>query len=87
MDIRLMQVNSIAECSKESILQFFRPELSYHLSLRSLFCLSLSDAQDICYCTISHISTKKDSDKPTHLCRDARVLAAQAPIKRMQLKA
>ena len=39
---RLMQVKSIAECSKGSILQYFRPSLSYHLSLRSLFCLLLS---------------------------------------------
>ena len=37
----LMQVKSIAECSK-SILQYFRPPLSYHLSLRPLFCLFLS---------------------------------------------
>ena len=29
-----MQVKSIAECSKGSILQYFRPSLSYHLSLR-----------------------------------------------------
>ena len=36
---RLMQVKSIAECSKESILQSFRPSLSYHLLLRSMFCL------------------------------------------------
>ena len=33
---RLMQVKSIAECS--SILQYFRPKLSYHLLLRPLFC-------------------------------------------------
>ena len=39
---RLMQVKSIAECSKGSILQYFEPSLSYHLSLRSLFCLFLS---------------------------------------------
>ena len=39
---RLMQVKSIAECSKVSILQYFRPSLSYHLTLRSLFCLYLS---------------------------------------------
>ena len=32
----------MAECSKGSILQYFRPSLSYHLSLRSLFCLFLS---------------------------------------------
>ena len=34
-----MQVESIA---KWSILQYFRPSLSYHLSLRPLFCLFLS---------------------------------------------
>ena len=39
---RLMQIKSIAECSKGSILQYFRPSLTYHLSLRSLFCLILS---------------------------------------------
>ena len=33
-----MHVKGIAECSKGSILQYFRPSLSYHLSLRSLFC-------------------------------------------------
>ena len=37
-----MQVKSIAECSKGSILQYFSPSLSYHLSLRSLLCLFLS---------------------------------------------
>ena len=37
-DVRLMQVNSIAEYSKGSILQYFRSSLSYHLTLRSLFC-------------------------------------------------
>ena len=38
----LMQVKSIAECSKGSILQYFLPSLSNHLFLRSLFCLFLS---------------------------------------------
>ena len=37
----LMQVKSIAECSKESILQYFQPSFNYHLSLRSLFCVFL----------------------------------------------
>ena len=32
----------MAECSKESILQYFRPSFTYHLSLRYLFCLFLS---------------------------------------------
>ena len=38
----LMQVKSIAKCSKGSILRYFRPSLNYHLSLRSLLCLFLS---------------------------------------------
>ena len=38
----LMQVKSIAESSKGSILQYLRHSLSYHLSLRPLFCLFLS---------------------------------------------
>ena len=38
----LMQVKSIAERSLGSILQYFPPLLSYHLSLRSLICLFLS---------------------------------------------
>ena len=42
-DYRFMQVKSIEECSKGSILQYFLPSLSYHLSLISLFCLFLSD--------------------------------------------
>ena len=37
-----MQISSIAECSKGSILQYFRSSLDYHLLLRSLFCLYLS---------------------------------------------
>ena len=38
----LMQIKSIAECPKGSILQYFRPSLSYQLSLRPWFCLFLS---------------------------------------------
>ena len=34
---RLMQVKSIVECSKGSILQSFQPSLRYHLLLRSMF--------------------------------------------------
>ena len=41
-DYRLMQVKSIAECSKGINLQYFRPTLSYQLSLRPLICLVLS---------------------------------------------
>ena len=38
----LMHVKSIAEWSKGIILQYFRPSLSYHLSLSFLLCLFLS---------------------------------------------
>ena len=38
----LMQVKSIAECSKGSILQYFRPSLNYQLLSKFLFCLFLS---------------------------------------------
>ena len=41
-DLSFSEVKSIAECSKGSILQYFQPTLSYHLSLRSLFCLFLN---------------------------------------------
>ena len=37
-----MQVKSISECSNGSILQYFPPPLSSHLSLRTLFSLFLS---------------------------------------------
>ena len=36
-----MQVKSIAECFKGSILQYFRPSLSYIFQLRPLFCIFL----------------------------------------------
>ena len=32
-----MQVKSIAECSTGSILQYFRPTLSYHFSFKDLY--------------------------------------------------
>ena len=35
-------VKTVAECSKMSILQYFRPSSSYHLPLIPLFCLFLS---------------------------------------------
>ena len=62
-----MKVKSIAECSKGSILQYFRPSLSYHLSLRSLFCLLLSGRCTQVYCSspflsvLSHLSQLVDS--------------------------
>ena len=40
-DYRLVQVESIAECSPWSILQYFPRSLRYHLSLKPLFCLFL----------------------------------------------
>ena len=53
----LMQVKSIAECSR-SILQYFPPLLSYHLSLRPLFCLFLSGRfrQVLLYFAVIHTS-------------------------------
>ena len=41
-DYRLTQVKCIAECSNGSILQYFRPSLSYYFPLRPFFCLFLS---------------------------------------------
>ena len=41
-DIRSMEVKSVAECCKGSILQYFWPLLSYHLSFRSVFYLVFS---------------------------------------------
>ena len=38
-----LKVGQITECSKGSILQYFRPSISYHSSLRSLFGLILSE--------------------------------------------
>ena len=38
----LMQVKSIAECSKGSILQYFQPSFSYHLPFSPLFCLFIT---------------------------------------------
>ena len=55
---RLMQVKSIAECSKGSILQYFRPALKYNLALRPLFCLYLSGR-------LRPVSLYHVSDSPT----------------------
>ena len=41
-DYHLLQVKSIAECSKESHSAILSTSLSYHLSIGSLFCLFLS---------------------------------------------
>ena len=61
MDNRLMQVKSMAECSPWSILQYFRPALNYHPSLRLLFCLFLSGCLRQVYCIPIHFphSTQK----------------------------
>ena len=53
---RLIQVKSIAECSKRGILQYFRPSLSYHLSLRSSFCLFWGTVIHRFYCTIKFLT-------------------------------
>ena len=65
-DYRLMQVRSIAECSNGSILQYFRPSLSYHLSLRSLFCLFLSGRlRQVLLCLPIHSSPSLAKRKPS----------------------
>ena len=38
----LMQVKSIAECSKGSILQYFQPALSYHMALIPFYFIFLN---------------------------------------------
>ena len=73
-DYRLMQVKSIAECSKGSILQYFRPSLSYQLSLRPLFCLLVLSSrftQDLLYvlnvlcgCMLSAFEQKLTQNNP-----------------------
>ena len=69
----LMQVKSIAECSKGSILQYFRPSLSYHLSLRPLFCLYLSGFTVSCESTkISCTGPYGSSHCPMEMSRDMR---------------
>ena len=62
-----MQVKSLAECSKGSILQYFRPSLSYHLSLRSLFCLLLSG----CLTQVLLYALQKENNKATDQTVDA----------------
>ena len=54
----LMQVKSIAEYSKWSIQQPFRSSLSYHLPLRSLFCLFLSG----CFTQVLRYQTRRKSE-------------------------
>ena len=49
-DYHLMQVKSIAECSKGSILPILRPSLSYHIQLRPLFCIFVSGRLRRFYC-------------------------------------
>ena len=48
-----MQVKSIAECSKGSILQYYRPSLSYHFPLRPLFCLFISSCLNTGFAVLS----------------------------------
>ena len=66
-DYPLMQVKSIAECSKGSILQFFWPSLTYHLSLRSLCCLFLSGRWSMFYC-ICLFPVSKNVLQPCKIC-------------------
>ena len=73
---RLMQVKSIAECSKGSILQYFWPSLSYHFPLRPLFCLFLSGRlrQVLLYMKeiTVFVQSKEYSTEPDHLRNSSR---------------
>ena len=53
-----MQVKSIAECSKGSILQYLWPSLSYHLvaTLDRFYCIQCT------ILTLLNIALRKDSD-------------------------
>ena len=68
---RLMQVKNIAECSKGSFLQYFRPSLSYHLSLRSLFCLFLSGRLTQVLFTVSDMRNPVFGLCEKEMCRPA----------------
>ena len=64
---RLMQVKSIAECSNGSIVQYFRPSLSYHLPLSIfewLYCtrlrLSCTLKEDVFILSVSSCVMTKD---------------------------
>ena len=63
-----MQVKSIAELLQESILQYFRPSLSYHLSLRPLLCLFLSNRlrQVLLYSDRFSLTDKYVKDRLVH---------------------
>ena len=54
---------------QESILQYFRPSLSYHLSFRSYFCLFLSGPlrQVLLYPIQSNTSTCSHSSRSTNI--------------------
>ena len=71
----IMQVKSIAECSKGSILQYFRPSLNYHWSLSFLFCLFLSGLLRLYY--INQMHGLKTSWSPQLL---SHLLAFSLPI-------
>ena len=95
-DHSLMKVKSIAECSKGSILQYFEPSLSYHLPLRPLFCLYLSDrlwqvfivvAGKITWKTMKHTKLCKNThthmqDETKHTCK----MKQHTKWKRMQTR-
>ena len=79
-DYLLMQVKSIAECSKGSILQYFQPSLSYHLSLKSFFCLFLSGRlrQTLLYMCLMGIS-KVLWHRKRYSCKFIQVLSMTNP--------
>ena len=70
-------------CSKGSILQYFRPSLRYHLSLRYLFCLLLSGhlRQVLLYViTTSLIINLSWAPLPGRVAQSVRCLATDASL-------
>ena len=67
-----MPVKSIAECSIPCskafcILQYFRPSLNYHLSLRPLLCLFFSGRLRQVLLYVFHLTSGK-ADMECHIC-------------------
>ena len=74
-----MQVKSIAESFKGSILQYFLPSLSYHLSFRPLFCLFLSGC-------VRQVFLYKQLETVVHVCTVKPVLSCHSKKKKMVFK-
>ena len=66
--LSLNAVQKYCRMLQESILQYFWPSLSYHLSLRSLFCLFLSGRFRQVLLYLSHKRDRSDVEQLLHSC-------------------